>query len=129
MSKQLIPEQRYAIYLGLARKQRKKDIAQEIGVHPSTVTREIQRNSNRHNRYVFTVAQEQCESRKHSTLGNYRKEAILWWRVEQMIQLFSLTLHNRLHLLLDRTSHQNISVYYSFTEQLDILILVCARKF
>ena len=63
MSKQLIPEQRYAIYLGLARKQRKKDIAQEIGVHPSTVTREIQRNSNRHNQYVFTVAQEKCESR------------------------------------------------------------------
>ena len=86
MSKQLTSEQRYAIYLGLARKQSKKSIAQEIGVHPSTVTRELQRNSNRYNEYVFTVAQKKCESRKHSTLGNHRKDAILWWRVEQMIK-------------------------------------------
>ena len=86
MSKQLISEQRYAIYLGLARKQSKKSIAREIGVHPSTITREIQRNSNRDNEYVFSVAQRKCESRKHSTLGNHRKDAILWWRVEQMIK-------------------------------------------
>ncbi len=86
MSKQLISEQRYAIYWGLKRKQSKKSIAQEIGVHPSTITREIQRNSNCYNEYVFTVAQKKCESRKHSTLGNHRKDAVLWWRVEQMIK-------------------------------------------
>lgn len=85
MSKQLISEQRYAIYLGLARKQSKKSIAKEIGVHPSTITREIQRNSNRDGKYVFSVAQSKCNARKHSTLGNHRKEAILWWRVDQMI--------------------------------------------
>mgnify|MGYP003296934767 CR=1 FL=1 len=86
MSKQLISEQRYAIYLGLARKSSKKSIALEIGVHPSTVTREIRRNSNRYGKYVFSTAQEQCDSRKHSTLGNHRKSAILWWRIEQMIK-------------------------------------------
>ena len=85
MSDQLTSEQRYAIYLGLARKQRRNRIAQEIGVHPATITREVQRNSNSQNQYVFSVAQKKCESRKHSALGNHRKDAILWWRVEQMI--------------------------------------------
>lgn len=85
MSDQLTSEQRYAIYLGLARKQRRNRIAQEIGVHPATITREVQRNSNNQNQYVFSVAQKKCESRRHSTLGNHRKDAILWWRVEQMI--------------------------------------------
>lgn len=86
MSKQLTSEQRYAIYLGLARKQSKKSIAREIGVHPSTITREVQRNSNRDNKYVFSIAQKKCDSRKHSTLGNHRKDDILWWRVERMIK-------------------------------------------
>lgn len=85
MSKQLISEQRYAIYLGLARKQTKKSIAKEIGVSPSTITREIQRNSNRYGQYVFNIAQQKCDSRKHSTLGNHRKSDLLWWRIEQMI--------------------------------------------
>jgi IS30 family transposase len=86
MSKQLYSLQRYAIYLGLARKQSKKSIAMEIGVHPSTVTREIQRNRNKYGQYVHTIAQQKCDSRKHSTLGNHRKSALLWWRVEQMIK-------------------------------------------
>jgi IS30 family transposase len=86
MSKQLTSEQRYAIYLGLARKQFRNAIAAEIGVHPSTITREVKRNCNREGKYVFTIAQEKCDSRKHSTLGNHRKDDILWWRVEQMIK-------------------------------------------
>lgn len=86
MCKQLISEQRYAIYLGLARKSSKKSIAKEIGVHPSTVTREIRRNSNCSGKYVFSTAQKKCDGRKHSTLGNHRKSALLWWRVEQMIK-------------------------------------------
>ena len=86
MSKRLTSEQRYAICLGLAKKQKKKSIALEIGVHPSTITREVKRNANRDNNYVFTIAQEKCEARKHSTLGNHRKDEILWWRVEQMIK-------------------------------------------
>ena len=78
MSKQLNSLQRYAIYLGLARKQSKKSIAMEIGVHPSTVTREIHRNRNKYGQYVHTIAQQKCDSRKHSTLGNHRKSALLW---------------------------------------------------
>lgn len=86
MAKQLISEQRYAIYLDLGRKQLQKDIAEKIGVHPSTISREIKRNANSEGVYVFTTAQRKCESRKHSTLGNHRKSEILWWRVEQMIK-------------------------------------------
>lgn len=86
MSKQLTSEQRYAIYLGLARKQPKKSIAAEIGVHPSTITREVRRNSNRYGNYVFRIAQDKCDKRKHSTLGNHRKDELLWWRIEQMIK-------------------------------------------
>ena len=85
MSKQLNSEQRYEIYLGLKRKWTKKSIAAEIGVSASTVTREIQRNCNRYGQYVHPIAQQKCESRRHSTLGNHRKDAILWWRIEQMI--------------------------------------------
>lgn len=86
MAKQLISEQRYYIYVELGKKQLQKDIAAKIGVHPSTISREIKRNANNDGAYVFTTAQRKCESRKHSTLGNHRKSDILWWRVEQMIK-------------------------------------------
>ena len=85
MAKQLNSEQRYVIYLDLQSKLTKKSIAQKIGVHPSTITREVRRNANRDNQYVFCVAQEKCQKRKHSTLPNHRKDDLLWWRVEQMI--------------------------------------------
>lgn len=41
MAKQLNSEQRYVIYLDLQSKLTKKSIAQKIGVHPSTITREV----------------------------------------------------------------------------------------
>lgn len=85
MSNHLISEQRYAIYLGLARKQSKKSIAKEIGVHPSTISRELKRNANKDGTYHYTVAQRHCTSRKHGLSGNHRKDPVLWWRVEQMI--------------------------------------------
>ena len=46
MYKHLISEQRYAIYLMLQKNMpQKKDIAESIGVSPSTITRELKRNS------------------------------------------------------------------------------------
>ena len=62
MAKQLNSEQRYVIYLDLQSKLTKKSIAQKIGVHPSTITREVKRNANRDNQYVFKVAQENALS-------------------------------------------------------------------
>lgn len=85
MAKQLNSEQRYVIYLDLQRKLTKKSIAQKIGVHPSTITREVRRNANRDNQYVFCVAQEKCQKRKHSTLPNHRKDDLLWCRINCVI--------------------------------------------
>lgn len=45
MYHQLTREQRYAIYLGLQEGKSREAIARQIKVHPSTVGREIKRNS------------------------------------------------------------------------------------
>jgi len=85
MSKQLIEAQRYEIYLGLERKWSKSRIAREIGVSPSTVCREVKRNSKANGEYVWILAQCKSDSRKHGLQGNHRKPPELWWRVDQMI--------------------------------------------
>ena len=85
MYKQLISEQRYAIYLRKKRGYSIRKIAKEIGVNPSTVSREIRRNSNANGEYVWCNAQSKCESRKHGLKGNHRKPQELWWRIDQMI--------------------------------------------
>lgn len=85
MSNQLTSEQRYEIYLGLKRHWRISRIAREIGVHPSTVSREVHRNSNSSGEYVWLNAQRKCDSRRHGLKGNHRKPPELWWRIDQMI--------------------------------------------
>ena len=64
MYKQLTQEQRYVIYLGLQEGRSQKAIARLIGVHPSTVSREIRRNSNRHGHYIWRQAQETAKWNK-----------------------------------------------------------------
>ena len=85
MYNQLTSEQRYAIYLGIKRKIPKRKITRAIEVHPSTVLREIRRNSNANGAYVWRNAQQKSESRKHGLKGNHRKPQELWWRIDQMI--------------------------------------------
>lgn len=85
MSNQLTSEQRYEIYLGLKRHWSKSRIAREIGRSPSTVCREVKRNSNSSGEYVWLNAQRKCEGRRHGLTGNHRKPEELWWRIEQMI--------------------------------------------
>ena len=60
-------------------------IAREIGVHPSTVSRELHRNCNRSGEYVWINAQNRSEARRHGLKGNHRKPPELWWRIERMI--------------------------------------------
>ena len=60
-------------------------IAREIGVHSSTVSRELRRNSNRDGEYVWINAQNRSEARRHGLKGNHRKPPELWWRIERMI--------------------------------------------
>ncbi|MGP1625591.1 IS30 family transposase [Prevotella koreensis] len=85
MSNHLTSEQRYEIYLGIKRCWSKSRIAREINVHPSTVIREIRRNSNASGEYVWLNAQRKCDGRRHGLKGNHRKPPELWWRIEQMI--------------------------------------------
>ena len=85
MSNHLTSEQRYEIYLGLKRGWRKSRIAREIGVHPSTVCREIERNSTSHGEYVWLQALKKSEARKHKLPGNHRKPPELWWRIDRWI--------------------------------------------
>lgn len=85
MSNHLTSEQRYEIYLGIKRFWSKSRIAREINVHPSTVIREICRNSNASGEYVWLNAQRKCDGRRHGLKGNHRKPPELWWRIEQMI--------------------------------------------
>lgn len=66
----LTREQRYAIYLGLQDGKSRKAIAQQINVHPSTVGREIKRNSTRLGRYSWRIAQESADIRKERLPGN-----------------------------------------------------------
>ena len=83
--KHLTSEQRYEIYLGRKRGWSKSRIAREIGVHPTTVGRELQRNCNSNGEYVWLNAQTKSEARKHGLQGNHRKPPELWWRIEQLI--------------------------------------------
>lgn len=77
MYKQLTREQRYVIYLGISEGKTKKAIALQLGVHPSTIGREIKRNSNRFGRYGWTVAHDCALSRRERFPGNKKLQADL----------------------------------------------------
>ena len=68
--KHLTREQRYAIYLGLQEGKSQKAIARQINVHPSTICREIKRNSTRLGRYSWRIAHESACIRKEHLPGN-----------------------------------------------------------
>lgn len=70
MYHQLTREQRYAIYLGLQEGKSREAIARQIKVHPSTVGREIKRNSTRLGHYSWRIAQETANLRKERLPGN-----------------------------------------------------------
>lgn len=85
MYNHLTREQRYAIYLGLQRKDSRSAIARQIGVSPSTVGREISRNSTKSGKYVWNKAHDIAVSRVKRTPGNRRTSETLRWRIEQLI--------------------------------------------
>lgn len=66
----LTREQRYAIYLGIQEGRSQSAIARQIKVDKSTVSREIRRNSNRRNRYIWKEAQELADFRRERMPGN-----------------------------------------------------------
>lgn len=70
MYKHLTSEQRYAISMLLANNSKKKDIAAAIKVSPSTITRELKRNSSRSGVYNWETAQKSSVYKKHRHPGN-----------------------------------------------------------
>ena len=98
MYKQLTSEQRYTIFVLRQRKCSKKSIAEAIKVHPSTVTRELRRNSNRRGVYKWDKAQKQAEDRSRRTPGNRSISRLVWDEV-------------RRHLIYDQWSPEQISGY------------------
>ena len=70
MYKQLISEQRYTIFILLQNGTKKIDIAKAINVSPSTVSREIKRNSGRNGHYNWETAQRNVAYRKRRKPGN-----------------------------------------------------------
>ncbi len=85
MYNHLTREQRYAIYLGQQRKDSMSAIARQIGVSPSTVSREMSRNRTKSGKYVWNKADDMAVSRARRTPGNRKTPETLRWRIEQLI--------------------------------------------
>ena len=98
MYKQLTPEQRYTIYVLLQKKCSKKSIAEAIGVHPSTITRELRRNSSQRGVYKWDWAQKHADKRSRRQPGNRAISKAVWGEV-------------RRHLVNDQWSPEQISGY------------------
>ena len=71
MYKQLTSEQRYTINVLLQSKTKLSVIAKAINVHPSTVSREIRRNSGIRGRYNWETAQANAIRTKRKKPGNH----------------------------------------------------------
>ena len=85
MYNHLTHEQRYAIYLGLQRKDSRSAIARQIGISPSTVSREVSRNRKKSGKYVWYKTHDKAVGRMKRTPGNRRTPETLRWRIEQLI--------------------------------------------
>ena len=81
--KHLTREQRYAIYLGKQKGETLEMIARSIGVHKSTVSREIRRTTGK---YVWNKAHDMAKSRQCHTPGNRRLDEVLKWRIIERIK-------------------------------------------
>lgn len=86
MYKHLTREQRYAIYLGKQRGETLEMIARSIGVHKSTVSREVCHNSTPSGRYIWNKAHDMAESRLRHSPGNRFLSAVLKWRIIELIK-------------------------------------------
>lgn len=82
----LTREQRYAIYLGRQAKRTQKQIADEIGVSQSTVSRELRRGSKGRGGYNWLMAQEKAEARKSRSPGNRSIDSLVLWEALHLLE-------------------------------------------
>ena len=84
--RQLAPEQRYQIEAGLGTGMRKSEIARQIGVHRSTVYREIRRNSDlRLDGYKASPAIRAARER-HERKKKHRIDDAAWAMVRSLLR-------------------------------------------
>ena len=83
--RQLTPEQRYQIWACLRMGMNRSDIAKEIEVHRSTVTRELRRNEGGRLKYNPSRAIRMARER-HECKRKHRIEAVTWAVVEKLLR-------------------------------------------
>ena len=87
MSKHLTVEQRYAIYTMLQIPLKRKEIAEAIGVHKSTISRELKRNCDmRSGKYVMDLAQRKAEKRKKAKRHKERFTVSMQRRIKKLLK-------------------------------------------
>ena len=84
--RQLTPEQRYQIGAYLRIGMKKSEIAREVEVHRSTVTRELRRNASGRWKYNPSRAIRMARER-HQSKRKYRIEGATWAVVEKLLRL------------------------------------------
>lgn len=84
--RQLTPEQRYQIWACLRMRMKRSEIAREIGVHRSTVTRELRRNGSGRWKYnpsrAVRFARERHERKRKKRIGEQT-----WARVDELLRV------------------------------------------
>ena len=90
MTKHLTSAQRYHLFVehqnrGTRKEKTQKEIAAEIGKHPSTVSREYKRNATARGGYNDTRAQTMAEGRRSHGEPHNKTPRLLLWRIEQWI--------------------------------------------
>ena len=84
--RQLTPGQRYQICACLRMRMRRSEIAKEIGVHRSTITRELRRNES--GRWKYNPSRAAAMTReRHECKRKHRIDEGTWGRVESLLAL------------------------------------------
>ena len=91
MYNQLTSAQRYHLFVehqnrGTRKEKTQKEIAAEIGKHPSTVSREYKRNATARGGYNDTKAQAMAQGRRSHGEPHNKTPRLLLWRIEQWIK-------------------------------------------
>ncbi len=90
MTKHLTSAQRYHLFVehqnrGTRKEKSLKEIAAEIGKHPSTISREYKRNATHRGGYNDAKAQKMAEERRSRGEPHNKTPRLLLWRIEQWI--------------------------------------------
>ena len=91
MYNQLTSAQRYHLFVeyqnrGTRKEKTQKEIAAEIGKHPSTVSREYKRNATARGGYNDARAQAMAQGRRSHGEPHNKTPRLLLWRIEQWIK-------------------------------------------